>query len=58
MHHTFARNLFLCSLEGLHPSDAVQGTPPTSILQRKNGLCIYEDTTCGRYGTSQRASRI
>lgn len=21
----FARNLFLCSLEGLHPSDAVQG---------------------------------
>lgn len=25
MHHTFARNLFLCSLEGLHSSDAVQG---------------------------------
>ena len=25
MHHIFARNLFLCSLEGLHPSDAVHG---------------------------------
>lgn len=22
------------------------GHSPTSILQRKNGLCIYEDTAC------------
>lgn len=31
---------------------------PTSILQRKNGLCIYEDTACRCYEASQRAFQI
>ena len=44
----------------LHPLDAVQGfgCSPTSILQSKNGLCIYEDTACGRYEASQCAPQI
>ena len=32
-------------MRNLHPADAVHkgfGTIPTSILQRKNGVCIYE----------------
>ena len=36
----------MCSL---HPADAVHkgfGTIPTSILQRKNGVCIYERPAC------------
>ena len=28
---------------------------PTSILQSKNGLCIYEDTACWYYEASQPA---
>ena len=31
---------------------------PISILQRKNGLCIYEDTACGRYEASQCVPRF
>ena len=32
----------------LHPPDAVQGFGCSQqvFLQRKNGLCIYEDTAC------------
>jgi len=36
----------MCSL---HPADAVHkgfGAIPTSILQRKNGVCIYERPAC------------
>ena len=36
----------MCSL---HPADAAYkgfGTIPTSILQRKNGVCIYERPAC------------
>ena len=36
-------------MRGLHPADAVHkgfGTIPTSILQRKNGVCIYERPAC------------
>ena len=31
---------------------------PTSVLQRKNGLCIYEDTACYNYEASQCTSQI
>ena len=37
-------------MRSLHPADAVHkgfGTIPTSILQRKNGVCIYERPACG-----------
>ncbi len=37
-------------MRNLHPADAVHkgfGTIPTSILQRKNGVCIYERPACG-----------
>ena len=43
----------MCSL---HPADAVHkgfGTIPTSILQRKNGVCIYERPACYNYEASQ-----
>ena len=36
-------------MRSLHPADAVHkgfGTIPTSILQRKNGICIYERPAC------------
>ena len=36
-------------MRSLHPADAVHkgfGTIPTSILQRKNGVCIYERPAC------------
>jgi len=36
-------------MRSLHPADAVHkgfGTIPTSILQRKNGICIYECPAC------------
>ena len=36
-------------MHSLHPADAVHkgfGTIPTSILQRKNGVCIYERPAC------------
>jgi len=36
-------------MRNLHPADAVHkgfGTIPTSILQRKNGVCIYERPAC------------
>ena len=36
-------------MRNLHPADAVHkgfGTIPTSILQRKNGICIYECPAC------------
>ena len=36
-------------MRGLHPADAVHkgfGTIPTSILQRKNCVCIYERPAC------------
>ena len=33
-------------------------TFPTSVWQRKNGLCIYEDTACNNYEASQCASQI
>ena len=43
----------MCSL---HPADAAHkgfGTIPTSILQRKNGVCIYERPACYNYEASQ-----
>ena len=36
-------------MRSLHPADAVHkgfGTIPTSILQRKNGVCIYGRPAC------------
>ena len=36
-------------MRSLHPANAVHkgfGTIPTSILQRKNGVCIYERPAC------------
>jgi hypothetical protein len=39
----------LAQMRSLHPADAVHkgfGTIPTSILQRKNGICIYECPAC------------
>ena len=36
-------------MRSLHPADAVHkgfGTIPTSILQCKNGVCIYERPAC------------
>ena len=36
-------------MRSLHPADAVHKgfvTIPTSILQRKNGVCIYERPAC------------
>ena len=36
-------------MRSLYPADAVHkgfGTIPTSILQRKNGVCIYERPAC------------
>ena len=44
----------------LHPPDAVQGFGCSQqvFLQRKNGLCIYEDTACNNYEASQCASQI
>lgn len=38
-------------MHSLHLADAVHkgfGTIPTSILQRKNGVCIYERPACDR----------
>ena len=44
-------------MRGLHPADAVHngfGTIPTSILQRKNGVCIYERPACYNCVGSER----
>ena len=43
-------------MRSLHPADAVHkgfGTIPTSILQRKNGICIYECPACHNNTTFQ-----
>jgi len=58
MHHTFARNLFLCSLEGLHPSDAVQGFGCSQQAFCSASDVLYRRKHCWRYEASQRASRI
>ena len=44
-------------MRSLHPADAVHkgfGTIPTSILQRKNGICIDECPACYNCVGSER----
>ena len=43
-------------MRSLHPANAVHkgfGTIPTSILQRKNGVCIYGRPACTSYTSFQ-----
>ena len=40
-------------MRSLHPADAAHkgfGTIPTSILQRKNGVCIDKSPACRNFG--------
>ena len=47
-------------MRSLHPADAVHkgfGTIPTSILQRKNGVCIYERPACRNVQSPDKARK-